>query len=164
VCCCQGHEDGLNSASLSPDERLLATASYDGTARVWDMATGASVQVLQHPCELQRVAWSPDGTRLVCWGDGPTAWLWALHQEAPLAALSEHKADIAAAAFSPGGAWLATCSADSSVLLWCGRSGVLRGLFVGDAALVDCCWVERQDGLTLMVGDASGQVHFLPCT
>ena len=33
----------VNTASFSPDGALVVTASIDGTARLWDAATGAPV-------------------------------------------------------------------------------------------------------------------------
>ena len=30
----------VNSAALSPDVRTLATGTFDGTIRLWDVATG----------------------------------------------------------------------------------------------------------------------------
>lgn len=44
----QGHEDSIHAAALSPDEALLATASYDCTARLWSMKTGQRQLVPQH--------------------------------------------------------------------------------------------------------------------
>jgi WD40 repeat protein/serine/threonine protein kinase len=35
-----GHDGGLWGASFSPDGRLIATASIDGTARIWEAASG----------------------------------------------------------------------------------------------------------------------------
>ena len=32
----EGHTGPLTDASFSPDDSLVATASFDGTARVWD--------------------------------------------------------------------------------------------------------------------------------
>merc|ERR1719247_285096 len=36
----------VNGVAFSPDGKHLATASEDGTARVWEVASGASVAIL----------------------------------------------------------------------------------------------------------------------
>ena len=41
-----GHSAGITSIASSPDGRYLATASADGTARIWDAATGKQVATL----------------------------------------------------------------------------------------------------------------------
>jgi WD40 repeat protein len=41
-----GHSASISSIASSPDGRYLATASADGTARVWDAATGTLVSTL----------------------------------------------------------------------------------------------------------------------
>jgi len=41
-----GHLDEINSLAFSRDNKFVVTASKDGTARVWDAATGNTVQVL----------------------------------------------------------------------------------------------------------------------
>ena len=40
---------GVNSAAFSPDGRFVVTASEDGTARVWEAATGKAIgEPLRH--------------------------------------------------------------------------------------------------------------------
>eukprot|EP00930_Biecheleria_cincta_P021442 TRINITY_DN1589_c0_g2_i4.p1 TRINITY_DN1589_c0_g2~~TRINITY_DN1589_c0_g2_i4.p1 ORF type:complete len:509 (-),score=77.97 TRINITY_DN1589_c0_g2_i4:352-1878(-) len=41
------HEDWVRAASFSDDGRLVATASYDGTAAIWDATTGTCVHALK---------------------------------------------------------------------------------------------------------------------
>jgi WD40 repeat protein len=41
-----GHSDVISAIASSPDGRYLATASIDGTARVWDASSGHAVTVL----------------------------------------------------------------------------------------------------------------------
>jgi WD40 repeat protein len=70
----KGHEGGLWNAEFSPDGRHVATASIDGTAKIWDAATGKEVNVfrghalpqvpfLKPPPRLPVtcLAYSPDG-------------------------------------------------------------------------------------------------------
>jgi DNA-binding SARP family transcriptional activator/WD40 repeat protein len=51
----------IQDLAFSPDDRLLATASLDGTARIWDAHTGRPLRVLEHPDGVNNVAFSPDG-------------------------------------------------------------------------------------------------------
>jgi WD40 repeat protein len=57
--------------AFSPDGRLLATASWDNTARLWDPATGEHRRTLTgHDAVVAGVAFSPDGRLLATAGIG----------------------------------------------------------------------------------------------
>lgn len=151
----QGHEDSITTAALSPDETLLATASYDKTARLWSLGpncsgSGTCLKVLQHTDPVSHVAFSGSRQapaaaqqRLVTACDGHALWLWDVHSGACVAALGEHKDRVTSVAFSPDGRWLASTSQDRSVLVWDAAAGHLVGLFVGDATMVCCCFAWR---------------------
>ena len=61
-----GHSNGVTSVAYAPGTREVLTGSTDGTARVWDIDSGAAVQTLT-PCEsaVSSVAYSADGLRIV---------------------------------------------------------------------------------------------------
>ncbi|MBK6518113.1 MAG: AAA family ATPase [Polyangiaceae bacterium] len=68
----RGHEAEVLSVAASADGALLASASADGTLRLWDATTARLVRTVEVP-ERRRalaVAFSPDGRRLLCGTDG----------------------------------------------------------------------------------------------
>ena len=54
----------LADVAYSPDGTRLATASWDGKARVWDAAGAMVAEFVTCEWGLQSVAWHPDGRRL----------------------------------------------------------------------------------------------------
>src|SRR5262249_57509795 len=57
-----GHTDSVFSLVFSPDGRTLASASGDGTVRLWDAATGAQRHTPQgHTHCGSSLVFSPDG-------------------------------------------------------------------------------------------------------
>ena len=49
-----GHTNRVHSLAFSPDGAILASGSYDGTVRLWDMATHRQVAVLNGHGAAQR--------------------------------------------------------------------------------------------------------------
>jgi WD40 repeat protein/serine/threonine protein kinase len=65
--------------ALSPDERTLAAAYWDGTVRLYDFPAGTQRRVLHaHPPKAEAVAFTPDGKTLVTGGRDGTAKVWDL--------------------------------------------------------------------------------------
>jgi WD40 repeat protein len=54
-------ESAIWSASFSPDGRTMATASWDGSAKLWNVASGQEMFTYRAPGVVWSVAFSPDG-------------------------------------------------------------------------------------------------------
>ena len=58
----KGHTDAVVAVAFGPDSKTLASASYDGTLKLWDMTTGKERATLgEYTGCLGCVAFSADG-------------------------------------------------------------------------------------------------------
>lgn len=71
-------ERPVTAAAVSPDGRLAATCSNDGTARLWELPSGRLRHVLTTEANvaLNTLAFSPDGTTLATGGDDGRVRFW----------------------------------------------------------------------------------------
>ena len=73
------HENLVPSVAWSPDGKLLATASWDQTARIHDAATGELQSVLRgHTSNINSICWNPNGQMLATASDDETLRIWSL--------------------------------------------------------------------------------------
>jgi hypothetical protein len=71
------HDGAVWSAQFSPEGQRVVTASYDGTARVWDAATGKALgQPMKHDGPVNAAQFSPEGQRVVTASYDGTARVW----------------------------------------------------------------------------------------
>ncbi|WP_327594051.1 WD40 repeat domain-containing protein [Streptomyces chartreusis] len=159
----RGHTGAVYLTSFSPDGRLLATASYDRTVRLWDVSDRDRPRPLGKPLTGHRswvssAVFSPDGRTLVSASDDGTVRLWDVTRPSrprPIGApLTGHEGTIYLVAFSPDGRTLASVSEDRTVRLWNvadpKRPKALATLFGADAAVRSVAF--SPDGDTLAAG------------
>jgi Tol biopolymer transport system component len=106
-------------ATFSPDGARILTGSYDGTARIWDAATGKQMAVLWgHEDYVTFAAFSPDGSRIVTGSSDKTARIWDAATGEEMAVLRGHEDSVTFAAFSPDGSRIVTGSVDKTARIW----------------------------------------------
>jgi WD40 repeat protein len=105
--------------AFDPDGNHLASASADGTIRLWNPATGKEVHTLTgHALAVSRVVFSPDGQRLVSASSDRTIKVWDSVTGAAVLTLKGHTDRVAGVAFSPDGQRLASAGDDGTVRVW----------------------------------------------
>jgi WD40 repeat protein len=104
----------VTSLAFTPDGARLATGSKDGTARIWDAASGQELRKLNHGgvSFVLGVAFSPDGRWLATACDKWAVRIWDIASGQRVLDLIIHK--IFGVAFSPDGRWLATAGKDGT--------------------------------------------------
>ena len=72
----KGHTYAIRGITFSPDSRLLISSGFDGTARLWNVETGANVRTLLHNKGVQSASFSPNGKYVVTASLDGAARLW----------------------------------------------------------------------------------------
>jgi cytochrome c len=73
-----GHSGPIAALAQSPDGKLLASASWDRTVRLWPLAGGAPRVLEGNAMNVNGVAFSPDGSDLVSAGYDASLRIWRL--------------------------------------------------------------------------------------
>jgi WD40 repeat protein len=162
------HSELVTRLVFSPDSNYLATASVDGTVKLWDLKLGRLVRTLPiSQYWVHSVAFSPDGRLLAVGAGDHTVTIWDVLSWTIQHTLRGHAHAVVSVVFSPDGALLATASrvdandaVSPPVAIWDVRSGQrLRTLNAGrnvrSVGFVDASQLLTVDGLTMTVWNVS---------
>jgi WD40 repeat protein len=118
------HINVVACACFSPDERWLATASWDRSCKVWDISTG--IYRMEGPLKFDKdhegsvasCSFNSDGTLLVTGSYDRTVCLWNLDSKSQVLRLLGHDHWVLDAGISKDDKWLLSASADHTLRLW----------------------------------------------
>lgn len=155
----RGSKARLTSIAWSPDDRLVATTSDDGTARVWRTDRSAPPIVLdEHRGRVVDAVFSPDATSLATASEDATARVWQLDGSNRTIVLVGHQAALTDIEYSRDGSQVLTASADGTARVWnangSGAALVLAG-HRSSVVVVDF----SPDGSKILTGSKDGDVR-----
>ena len=114
----KGHEDAIWFSDFHPDNTKVLTASDDGTARLFDVETGATIKIFSHKGAVNVVKFSPNGKWTMTGSNDSTINVWSGTTGELHAIFAGHRASIIEGNFSPDNQLLATTSHDKTVKVW----------------------------------------------
>jgi WD40 repeat protein/DNA-binding SARP family transcriptional activator/energy-coupling factor transporter ATP-binding protein EcfA2 len=119
----RGHTASVDGLAFSPDAKHLASASLDGTARIFNVATGKPERTLRSQADtVTSVAYSADGERVVTADADGTIRIWPVKGGAGTV-LNGHRGAVNSAVFNPRGDRIVSAGEDGAVRVWNAVSG-----------------------------------------
>ncbi len=104
-----GHEGAVFAVEFNRAGTAVASGGQDKTVRIWEVATGQQVQLIDHPFQVTSLAYLGDSPRLASWAGGNVK-VWNTDSGAELAAFRGGHTALGAMAGSPDGTRLACVS------------------------------------------------------
>ncbi|KAF8317749.1 WD40-repeat-containing domain protein [Cantharellus anzutake] len=121
----RGHEDRVVRMAFHPSGLFIASASFDGTWRLWDICREYPVEILRqegHSKEVYAVQFQDDGALAASGGLDGIGRVWDLRTGRTAMVLDGHAQGIFGIDFSPNGFQIATGSGDDTIRIWDMRS------------------------------------------
>ncbi|GAA1440379.1 eIF2A-related protein [Nocardiopsis tropica] len=126
-----GHGDTVRNLTWSPDGTRIATASRDGTARLWDTRGGLLRELRGHMGMVEMAAWSPDSRRVATASRDHTVRVWDVDTGETLLRFTDATDVVRGVAWSPDGRYVAAASRDRVIRIWEADTGRLSTQLTG---------------------------------
>jgi len=115
----EGHTDKCNSVAFSPDGRQLVSGSNDGAIRLWNVQTGAVLQVIAgHSVSVSAIAYSPGGGLIVSGSFDVSVRVWDMATGLQVSVYTGHSQVVTDVAFSADGQRIASTGWHGKVHVW----------------------------------------------
>jgi len=163
----EGDEAGIVTMALSPNGKTLASGSYAGIVKLWDIETRKVIAKWEvHTEMVESVCWSPDGERVASGFSDGTVWVWDVKSGEPVKGLNPIKTRfeyVFAVSYSPEATMIATGgSFKHGIEIWNAKTGKLFSTIEGTWAVWSLTWTSDEN--KLITGIVNGLIRIFDTT
>lgn len=151
----KGDKASIHAIAFSADGNTVASGSYDGTIRLWNVATRAqSGELAGHQGFVAALAYSPGGHQIASGSEDHTIRLWDVGSRKEIRRINGHQDRVNSVCFSPDGKLLASGSEDHSFRVWNAATGAVLWSSAKHKAPVESVAFSPDGKLLAASGDA----------
>ena len=116
----EAHDRYITQVEYSPDGKIIASASWDKTVKLWHVQTGRLINTIELPDPVTAIAFSPDGLTLIAGTEANQIHLSNLASDTlqPFKTLTGHTDSLKTLAVSTDGKIIASAGYDRTIKLW----------------------------------------------
>ncbi len=149
-----GHASNVPSTAWAPDSTRFASASMDGTVKIWDInqiVTPCLKTLTGHTHSVNSVAWSADGTFVASGSSDKTVKVWDPNSGTLKQTMEGHAEAVTAVAITPDSRLVISASIDRTVKIWDPATGACLQTLTGHDGPIEAMAVSS-DGRVLLTG------------
>ncbi len=149
-----GHASNVPCTAWAPDSTRFASASMDGTVKIWDSAkiVEPCLKTLAgHTHSVNTVAWSADGAFVASGSSDKTVKIWNPTSGECKFTLEGHAEAVTSVVISPDSRLVISASMDKTIRVWDAATGKLLQALTGHDGPIETLAISA-DGKVLLSG------------
>ena len=155
-----GHQSTISQIKYSPDGKIIASASWDQTIKLWNAQTGELINTLKgYQDGINSIVFSTDSQTLISAGEDKTIKIWNLVGQAKIIkTFTGHTDSIKTVTVSPNSELIASAGYDNKIKLWTIKGDLLQTIKAHNLAITSLAFTP--DSKFLASGSWDNTVKF----
>ncbi|PSB08499.1 hypothetical protein C7B62_16480 [Pleurocapsa sp. CCALA 161] len=144
-----GHTESISQITYSPDGKIIASASWDQTIKLWNTHTGELIKTLKtYQDGINTIAFAPDGQTLISGSEDKTIKLWNTAGRPKLIkTLTGHTDSVKVVIVSPNNKLIASAGYDNTIKLWTIKGELLQTIKAHNLAITSLIFTSNSNFL-----------------